>query len=197
MRRSLLIASSLLLLSACGRPATAVSVSLEQRLANPLFAEYYYDDLVEHLVDLEIQNDAMLEDASVKAASDAARRDGLLAAKSATKKQEEGLSGNMVPAKDFTEGEVLVVDNMLFFHPEFITTPGPDVRVYVSNVIDPRDAAFPDPTAVDVGMLQSPYGEQSYALVAPKEGEAPSLRSVVLWDAALKRIVGFAQLHGG
>ena len=196
MRRTLLLAaSSALLLSACGRPATAVSVSLEQRLANPLFAEYYFDDLVERLVDLDIQNDASLEDAGIKNAADAARREGLQAAKNATKKQNEGVQGMMIPGKDFAQGEVLIVDDMLYFHPQFIATPGVDVRIYLSEALDPRDGDFPDASAVEVGPLQSPYGDQSYALQPSAEGERPAFRSLVLWDAALERLSGFAQLR--
>lgn len=196
MRLTPLALAPLLLLAACGRPPVPVSVSLQERLANPLYAEYYYDDLVERLVDLDIQNDPSLDDAAVKNASDAARRDGLQAAKAATKKQAEGMEGVFIPAKDYASGEVLLVDNMLFFHPQFIATASPDTRVYLSEAIDPRDAEFPDATALEVSPLQSPYGDQSYTLpVVTPDGEQPPYRSVVLWDEALKRIVGFAQLH--
>lgn len=190
-----IVGSTLLLLAACGAPKP-VSISLQQRLANPLYAEYYFDDLVEHLVDLDIQNDPTLDDARAKSAADDARRDGLQAAKAATKKQAEGLDGVFIPAKDFAQGEVLLVDDMLFFHPQFLATPSPDIHVMLSESIDPRDGEFPDANAVDAGPLQSPYGDQSYTLpITTPAGEQPPYRSIVLWDATLQRIVGFAQMH--
>ncbi|TSC79153.1 MAG: hypothetical protein G01um101425_790 [Candidatus Peregrinibacteria bacterium Gr01-1014_25] len=179
----------LLALAGCAGGART-SASLEQKLANPLFAEYYFDDLVEQLVQLDIQNDPVLDDARKKSIVEGARRDGLQRAKDATKKQQEGSMGNFVPAKGFAQGEALAVDGRLYFSPAFLTVPSPALHVFVTNVVDPRDVEFPDDSARDLGLIVSPYAEQDYVL---PESEKP-IHTVVLFDTALDRVIGFAQL---
>lgn len=190
-RTSFAIAASLLTLSAC---ATGPGdLTLEQRLRNPLFAEYYYDDLVERMVQLQISNDPVLENERNKAAVDDIRRNGVKKAQEAKTTQNNGKSGMFIPAKEFSQGEALLVDGVLYFDPQFITTPGVETRVYLTGALDPRDEeSFPDNTARDLGELKSPYGDQWYAA----DGIDPAdVRSVVIWDERLERLMGFAQMH--
>jgi len=67
------------------------------------------------------------------------------------------------------------------------------LHVYLTNAVDPRDVAFPDPSAKDIGLIASPYGAQSYALALTPD-ELKKYRTVVLLDRELNRIYGFAQL---
>lgn len=178
-----------LLLAGCGN---ALSPTLQGHLQNPLFAEYYYDDLVEQMVQLVIDESPLLDDERKKDAADRTRREALELSKAASALQEQGRQGHFVPADGFAQGEVLLLNGMLSFHPEFITIPQPSMHVLLSNAVDPRDVDFPDDSAVDIGPLQSPYGDQSYVL--PANAATQPWRTAVLWDTTLGRLVGFAQL---
>lgn len=163
-------------------------------LENPLYAEYYYDDLVERLVNLDIQNDPLLEDKSKRGFVDTARRNALQKAKEATRKQDEGLMGSFVPVTEFTGGEVLLLEQTLYFGPTFETAASPDLHVYLSETVDPRDTAFPDPSAIDIGIVKNPYGPQAFDGIQVASGSV--IRSIVLWDNSLERLNGFAQVSG-
>lgn len=191
MKRLAAASIALLSLAACSGPKPTAAE--ENLLENPLYAEWYYDDFVDHLVNLEIQNDPALDDSSMKSAADTARREALAQAKDATAKQRQGLLGAFVTISDETNGETLFLENTLFIGPDFMGVPGIDLHVYLSAVNDPRDAAFPDITAVDLGRVTTPYGAQSYDVPVAEEGD-PTFRTVILYDVALKRIQGFAQI---
>src|SRR3989344_6722607 len=104
MKKLLSLTSVLLLLSACtGRPPQGMS--LEERLKNHLFAEAYYDTLLDRMVELDIQDDPLLEDSGKASIVENTRRDALAKAKEATRKQREGLVGSFVPAKEQAGGE--------------------------------------------------------------------------------------------
>jgi len=166
--------------------------SLDSRLSNPLFAEQYYEALVQRMVELAIQEDPILEDESKALIIEKARRDGLKKSNAAEQKQLPGNFGEFVGAKEFTRGAALYVKDMLFFGSGFETDPGPKLHIFLTTIVDPRDVTFPDETAMDLGLLMSPYGAQRYA-VTPVEN--PTLyRTVVLYDKALERVYGFAQL---
>ena len=187
--RRIALALGFLALAGCNG-GLRTSATLEQKLANPLFAEYYFDDLVERMVELDIQNDPVLKDARKKSLVDEIRRDGLQRAKEATKKQLEGSAGSFVPADGYAQGEVLAVDGRLYLHPQFLTVPSPSLHIFISNALDPRDGTFPDESAQDLGLLLSPYAEQDYAMPA---NDKP-FRTAVLWDTKLEKLIGFAQL---
>lgn len=187
LRYPLLAASSLVLLSACG---AAKSPDLATMLQNPLYAEQYYDAQVEKMVDVLIGSGAAMKDASVKATIDKTRLDGLKSAKAATDLQAKGTMGSFVSDTQEADGEVLLLDGKLYTGPEFQVRPGADIHVYLSNVLDPRDAAFPDNGAVDIGGVRTIFGAAVYDVPAA----AAKYRTVVLYDQALKTIVGFAQL---
>jgi hypothetical protein len=190
--KPLAIAAGLSLLLASCTSAPPKQITLEERLQNPLFAEQYGDLLVESLVELEIQNDPLLEDTGKKDRADDARREALDIAKEATKKQRDGTIGNFVPVAEFAKGEVLYLENTLYFGPTFEVVPGPDLWIYLTTLVDPRETAFPDETSIEVAGLESPYGDQWYPV---KNIEDPLLyRTVVLFDRDLERIHGFAQL---
>jgi len=191
MKKLLSLTPVLLLLSACtsGPPQ---GMSLEERLKNHLFAEAYYDTLLDRMVELDIQDDPLLEDSGKASIVENTRRDALAKAKEATRKQREGLAGNFVPAKEQTGGEVLYVDNSLHFGPTFDTYPGPSLHVLLTTIVDPREGTFPDDTAIDLGEIQSPLGAQ--IIPVPEMEDTAKYRTVVLWDTKLERLYGFAQL---
>lgn len=187
LRYPLLAASSLLLISAC---APTKSADLNAQLQNPLYAKQYYDAQVDDMVNFLIESGSILKDASVKAQIDKTRIEGLGLAKKAHDLRNKGLMGTFMSDTEDVQGDVLVLDGTMYTGPEFVMHPGVDVHVYISTVLDPRNAAFPDTTAVDMGAIHTAFGATAYAV--PASVSKPKV--VVLYDKALKRIVGFAQL---
>jgi len=185
-----LLGASLATLTACA--SRTPDMTMNDLLKNPLFAEFYYEDLTNQLVSLELNEDEATKDPDKKAMIDALRTESLRRANEIEKVQTQGKTGAFIQAKDIVQGEVLLLDGTLFFGPEFIGTPGVDVRVYLSTMLDPRDEGFPDANAVDLGPLHTFYGEQWYEVPEPPEGV--DYRSVVLWDADLERVSSFAQI---
>lgn len=195
-------------LTACGTKINeGTAVKLEQLLENPLYAEQYYDELLDRMVELEIQKDPLLEDGSKQSLVDDTQRDALTKAKEATAKQREGLMGSFVAAKEAPMGEVLYVGDVLYLGQTFTTPPGPGLAIYLSTLVDPRDAEkFPavrgpegpsgpewEDQSVELGRLESPYGAQRYSV--PSVENPLMYRTVVLFDQKLERIYGFAQIN--
>ena len=196
MRRlTLLSGLALALLAACSRGLPPVDPSLQTHMENPLFAQAYYSDLVDHFVNLQIHNDPIFANAATKRQIDAARTDALKKAQAASRLVSSGSLASFAPIQEESKGNALALGSMLYFGTDFYTVPGGDLRVYVSNAVDPRGAPFPDPTAVEVGKLKNPYGPQSYSLPAGRDAKEHPNQTVVLWDAMLKRMHGFAQLR--
>ena len=182
----------LLTLVACGVRATGGSAN--EMLNNPLYAEWYYKDLVEDMMNMEIQNDPITQDEKKKAVIDATRQDALELAKEATKRRQTGVSGHFTPGQENVQGQALLLSGILYLGPDFDAVPGPSLHLYLTTAVDPRDLKFPDPTALDLGVLHGPYGAQAYLL--PRAQQDLLYRSVVLWDTKLDRLYGFAQLAG-
>jgi hypothetical protein len=190
-RRSLLFALPLLLaLAACGGPA--VSADAEARLQNPLYAQRYWAELVDRMTMMQIQKDPLLEDAGKAAVAESTKQDALTRERAADAEVRKGLNGVFIPIKEATEGQVLLLDGTLWFGTTFVAYPGPDLHVFLTAAVDPRDVAFPDSTALDLGLLTSPYGDQKYVL--PASDKDKPFRTAVLWDVKLGRLYGFAQL---
>ncbi|MCA9370572.1 MAG: DM13 domain-containing protein [Candidatus Peregrinibacteria bacterium] len=161
-------------------------------LSNPLYAETYAESMVDTMVNLEIYNDPILEDTTVKALADSTKETWLKVAKAARAAQGEGQRGTFVPMQQYVEGEVLYRENMVHFSTFFNTVPGPSLHVFLTTVVDPRDSAFPDTTALDIGVMTVPYGAQSFPV--PEVENPFTYRTVALWDTELKRLYGFAQI---
>lgn len=182
-----------LFLAACAGSTPTNSVSLDESLHNPLFAQRYYEDLSALMVTLTVNKDPILKDAGKKAIIDATREQAVKQAQAAAAAQAKGWNGSIMSDKDMAVGSVTLLDNALYFSTDFVSSPGPALHVYLSNAIDPRQVHFPDPTAVDLGALKNPYGAQTYIL--PKEDATKTFHSVALWDNALGMIYAFAQLQ--
>lgn len=183
---------SLLLLAACANGAGDTSVG--EMLKNPLYAEHYYDARTDHMVNLVLQNDPLAKDAVSKEVVEKFRAEALRQATKANQEQARGAGGAILSDFSYARGEALLLDNTLYIGPTFDIVPGPDIRVYVSTMLDPREGTFPDESAVALGVLKTAYGAHSYALpdVDPPRTD---LRSVVFYDQRFKRIYGFAQLQ--
>lgn len=190
MKRSLLLLAPLLLV-AC--KTTTSDISYDALLKNPLFVEQYAEQLVETMVNLEIYEDPIVEDVAKKKVIDATKEYWLQQAVQARKDQRNGMKGNFIQITEYTEGEVLFTGDAVHFGPTFSVSPGPELRVILTNAIDPRDVTFPDETAIDVGELTVPYGAQSFILKEKIE-DITQYRTVVLWDKKLDRLYAFAQM---
>lgn len=169
------------------------SASLQENLKNPLFAKSYYTDLTGQMVSFTLQKDEILKDARKKGAVERARVNGVQSVEEAQQQIDKGMRASIVSDRDMAIGTVLLVDNVLHFGPDFVSSPGPSLHVYLSDTVDPRLVRFPDSSAVDLGLLQNPYGAQSFVL---PEGAAPAgqRKSVALWDDSIGTLYGFAQL---
>lgn len=189
--RTLLAACCLLTLTACGTP---VSRDLQARLENPLFAERYSEELLDALSDVYIREEPVLKNETKKANIEQALTYWRAVAAEARIKEQKGLIGSLTSVLEDTSGHVLLDEKTLWFGTNFLGTPGINLRVMLSTGVDPREGEFPDESALDLGQLQSPYGDQSFLL---PEMKVPwdSYRTVVLWDSSSGRLHGFAQLN--
>jgi hypothetical protein len=180
------------LLVACSKTGPG-SISQGERMQNPFFAERYYDELTEEMVNLQLQDKTVTSDPRMLTIVDETRRDALAKAQEQTKKKREGRFGGFLTATQQTQGWALLLKGTLYLSTDFTSLPGPSLHLYLSEVMDPRDASFPEKTSVDLGLLESPYGAQQYALPSAAATNV-KLRTVVLYDTKLKRIYSFVQL---
>lgn len=191
----------LLLLSAIALTGCSGSASLESLLQNPLYAEYYHNDLADRLATIELQGDypankPVMDNAELLSLAREAREQAVVEAATARKARDRGATGGFVPVAEQVSGQVMLVDDTLFTGPTFNTPPGVDLQLYLSVAIDPRDVVWPDDSAVALGNVQQHYGAGAYSASADAP-EGKQWRTVVLYDAALKRIYGFVQLSYG
>ncbi|PIQ76041.1 hypothetical protein COU78_03715 [Candidatus Peregrinibacteria bacterium CG10_big_fil_rev_8_21_14_0_10_49_24] len=196
MKTSLLTTAALgsILLAGCNaQNSNKGMLSLEEQLTNPLYTERYAEELVDRMVEYKIQADPLLNDESKANTVEEARKKWLEVARDARKKQREGLRGFLITINEPIKGEVLYVDDTLYLDTTAIIAPGPNVHLYLSSIIDPRDVEFPDESAIDIGKVQSAYGAQQYAVTPVSDPEA--YRTVVVWDNDLSRLLGFAQIN--
>lgn len=177
--------------------ALAACSAAEDPLSNPFTADWYYKDLGEGMMALEIREDPLLKDAALKSKAAAIREDAVQKSQEIAAKIAQGKQGPLMPSAEEVTGRALLLDGMLYLSPETNIRPGTELRVYLTTLGDPRDAAgsgatagFPDESAVDLGPVQTPYGASQYAVPA----SAAAYRAVVLYDKALNRIHAFAQL---
>jgi hypothetical protein len=160
--------------------------------SNPLTDSRYGDELADTLANLIIQSDPITKDPKMLQTIN----DNIAKAKdmgnSARDQMAEGMQGAIIALHQDVAGYILTLDGILYISSEFMTDPGLDLHVYLTETVDPRDGIFPDPTAIDLGALKTPYGAQSYRITSKKSPEL--LRTFVLYDKTLKRLYGFAQL---
>lgn len=159
---------------------------------NPLTDSRYGDELADTLANLIIQNDPITKDPTMLQMI----KENIAKAKdmgnNARDMMADGMQGAIIAIKEDVVGYVIALNQTLYLSSEFTSKPGLDLHVYLTETVDPRDGVFPDPTAIDLGALQSPYGGQTYAIMSKKDPKL--LRTFVLYDRTLKRIYGFAQL---
>lgn len=189
---------SSLALSACGNSVGMPTrdETLKDHLRNPLYAEFYYDDLTEQMVNLALKEDPILQESGIRAIVDRTRTRSLEHAGLATKAQVEGARGKFIGDRGLAFGEALLLDDVLYIGPTFDSAPGPKLSMYLTTVLDPRDVAFPDDTAVRLGAVKNQYGAHAYEVPdhTLPAGTGSRLRTAVLWDDELGMLYGFAQL---
>lgn len=193
MRRAAFFSSGLvacILLAGCNGKKI---VTVEEYLKNPLYAERYAEETVDRLVELDIVKDHAVKDAAKKAYVDEQRKHWLEVSREARNAQREGTEGNFISIGEHARGDALYQNDRLYFGSLFEVDPLPALRVYLTTVVDPRDVAFPDETALDLGPLQTAYGAQTYAV--PSVANPLLYRTVVLWETKLGRLHSFAQLN--
>lgn len=194
MKKVLLPLLTTLLLAGCFAKDT-MSSDVADQLKNPLFAERYHEDVMQHMVDLVISNDPLTKDPETMRVIDELRNSSLQKAQEANARQAGGAIGIIVSDYSYTGGEMLLLENTLYVSPDFFVTPGPALRAYLTTVNDPRDAAFPDETAVDLGPVKNMYGAHAYEVPQSDAETQPEYITAVLWDETFKRVYGFVQLR--
>lgn len=192
MKKFLALSTLALTLTACAQPDPR-DVSLDYLLTNPLFAERYADEMVDAMVEFTIKNDPIIEDAAKAKVIEKNRTKWLEVARDATKAQREGTMGSYIPVSAFGRGEFLYKDDVLYVDTVFELIPGPNLQVLLTTVVDPRDVEFPDESALSLGILKTTYGAHRYTV--PLQEDPLAYRTVVLWDADLEKMWGFAQLN--
>lgn len=186
MKKSLLIASTLLL-TACSQG----TISHDDLMKNPLYAERYSEDMVDQMVELFIQKDPVTEEKRKADYLNKARETWTQKAKDATALQLQGGYGTFIELKQVVTGQALYLNDVLYFGPEFDMRALPNTRVYLTTVSDPRAEDFLE-TGEDLGPLKSAYGAQQYTV--PHQETKDVYRTVVLYDPTLDYIISFAQL---
>lgn len=188
MRPLFFIPVLLLALSACSSAGTSVA----EQNRNPLTASRYGDELADSMANLIIMEDPAAKDPDVRKIIESEIARGKSIAEDARDIQSKGWLGGLIGIKGQVSGYVLYLPDELYLSSDFMTTPGSSLRAYLTTTIDPRDAVFPDPTALDIGSLQASYGAQAYRV--PAQQEPGKFRTFVIYDTRLKMIYGFAQL---
>ncbi len=190
MRTSLFaVLTATLLLSACNSHRTT---DIATEIVNPLTASRYGDELADRLADLIIESDPVIQEPGMADYVTGKISDAKSIAAEARLLQDRGMMGALIGEKQSVIGYALYVDDVLYFSSDFETDPGPSLHVFLSTVVDPRDATFPDETAIDLGEIQTPYGPTAYDV--PHQEEPELLRTLVLFDTKLERLYGFSQL---
>lgn len=164
----------------------------DSKLENPLTASRYGDELADTMANFIISEDSAVKNEAMRRLIEKEIGRGKSIATEAREIQANGWAGGFVGVRADVRGYVLYLPDTIYISPDFETEPGPALRLYLTTVVDPRDAEFPDATSVDVGPLKSAYGAQEYRVPAQKE--EGKLRTFVLYDTRLKMIYGFAQI---
>jgi hypothetical protein len=198
MRKTIPAALTVISLSLIGCAPSQQGASADM-LQNPLYAEWYFNDIVENMMSLDIRQDPLTK--TERSTIDTMRQDALAGAQAATAKRLQGFGGTLLPKAVETQGRVLLLDSTLFFSPDTNVVPAAELHVYLSTLVDPTETTgsgsttllFPEPSALDLGLMRVPYGASS--ITVPAQENAPQYRTVVLWDKRLKRMHAFAQLQ--
>lgn len=193
MKKTLIASLALLTLTAC-QSKTGNEQELSYLLENPLFAERYSEAMVDTMVELEIYEDPITKDEAKMKIIDKTKEKWLEVSQKSRADQREGSKGSFIAIKEYTAGEALFTDGKVYLSPEFVSAPGPSLHLFLSTVVDPRDAEFPDETAIDIGLMRSNLGTSRYDVVSDSDIDPIKYRTLVLFDTELERIYGFAQI---
>lgn len=189
MRTALFTVVSCSLLAACSGGLAG------HALDNPLTAARYGDELADTLANFIIMQDPLASQPGMTEYLNGEIAKAKRISTSARERQAGGYTAFLLSQKHDIAGEALYLDDVLYLSSDFLIDPGPELHVFLTAAVDPRDVPFPDMTAVDLGVIRSPYGAQSYEV--PPQDDPQYLRTVVFWDAKLKTLYGFGQLDVG
>lgn len=184
-----ILLSAALIFSACSKP-TYTSIDQENR--NPLVASRYGDELASVLADLIIRENPIVQKEGMKERIQKEIEDAKNLAQAGRERYEGAMMGPILMMQMEGVGYVAYKDDTLFISSDFFTKPGPNLHVYLTSAVDPREGEFPDETAIDLGVIQTTYGAQEYAV--PPQEDPTTLRTFVLWDKSLGILYSFAQL---
>lgn len=184
---------SLTILTGCTVQIPTDNVALQQRLENPLFAERYSEDLNDRLVYIQINDEAINTNDDLMKTIDATKDKWQKVSDDASQKRFEGKYApfNFLSNTDFVQGSALYYNGVLYLSSDLDIRATEDVSLYVSSKPDPRIGEFPSAEDTFVTVLESPFGAQRYE--TPIDPDA--IKSFVLYDPMLKRIMSFGQVR--
>lgn len=167
--------------------------TLQHELENPLTAERYWSNMTETYVRQLVNNEEVKKSDRKTAKFTEWKNQALEQSHNAEQVRRQGMLGAFNNMKFNTaRGLALLLGQRLYFGTDFECDPGMNLHVYLSKTVDPRDVSFPDRGSIDLGVMRSAYGAQSYDI--PGTSVDPQIRTVVLYDQATGLIHSFAQL---
>jgi len=168
---------------------------------NPLMAEAVADQMIEFVTDLQIsanERKQPITDPAILRAMDDTFIEARRVRDSAFTMQDEGKKGGFHGIQEsFVEGEALLVGETLYFGYEFRTDPALDMHVFLSKHVTPStEAELQSEPLMDLGPLQNILGPQEYRVGPLSPADWNQYRTVALYSAPLKRVIGYAQIRG-
>lgn len=172
---------------------TSTVTTIERENRNPLTAQRYGEELADTLANLIIQQDDIAKNPANVARIQAAIADAKEIADDAARRLNDGVQGAFLQMQSSVEGYAFYHGDTLYFSPDFYVKPGIDLRVMLTEAVDPREGVFPDASAIDLGPIQRIEGAQVYHVSGVENPQ--KILSVVLWERSLGLLYSFAQLR--
>ncbi len=203
MQRLLLVMCliGLVLLTACETQGRATRGFIDAFEDNPLMAETIADQLIEFVTNLQIianERKQPIKDAAILRAMDDTFIEARRIRDEAFRKQDQGKKGAFHGVQESSvEGEVILVEETLYFGYDFRTDVAINTRVLLSKHVAPStEAELQSEPTLDLGLLQNILGPQEYHVGPLSASDWNQYRTVALYSAPLKRVMGYAQIRG-
>ena len=168
---------------------------------NPLTAEVIADQMIDYATNLQInagEREEKIKDPVVLRAIDDAFVEARNMQKRSHEAQDEGKIGALYGVNgNFAKGEVLLLDDMLYFGYWVEVSAAPKMSLYLAEHVSPHKSKELFSEAVrKIDVLHSPYGAQQYSVGTLKNDEWNKFRTVAIYSESLKQVIALAQIRG-
>lgn len=190
-----------LVLTACTAREKTHPGFLETFEGNPLMAEAIADQMIEFVTDLQIianERKQPIKDPAILRAMDDTFIEARRIRDEAFMRQNEGKSGTFQGIQEASvEGEVLLTGESLYLGYDFRSDVAIDLHVILSKHVAPStEAELKAEPTLDLGLLQNILGPQEYYVGPLSADDWNQYRTVAIYSAPLKRVMGLAQIRG-